>query len=161
MLVVGLDWGRLSHEFVAVEINGRTSLYSGTVENSTSAFEEWANTIESILPGQPVRLAVESGNGLSYPVEVFAGSRGWEVVTLSATSVKAYREHVMRKNNKTDRIDALAIARLAAEMTSSENRGPNHGRAFVGLLVTEIKSSRTRLVSLIDCVNTWLNFGQS
>lgn len=149
MLVVGLDWGRLAHEFEVVdECNARVSLYSGTVENSTLAFDEWGNKIESVLPGHGIRLAVESGNGLSYPVEVFAKSRGWEVVALPVNSVKAYREHVMRKNNKTDRIDALAIARLASEVVSEKPRSqPRKGLRRATRDRDKLAKEKTRLVN--------------
>lgn len=53
-------------------------------------------------------------------------SRGWEVARVTAAAVKAYREHVMGVNNKTDAIDARAIALLGSatqkNLTRSRSR---------------------------------------
>lgn len=119
MICVGLDWGRDSHRFAIAAPSG-DFLKEGVVQNKTWSFESWAKEVES--HGEKVRLVLESGNGLSTPVEVFASSRGWEVARVTAAAVKAYREHVMGVNNKTDAIDARAIALLGSATQKNLSR---------------------------------------
>lgn len=111
MIYVGLDWSRDCHTFEVVDESG-TSLKTGVVQNRTKDFEPWSTEIESL--GAPVRLIVESGNGLSLPIEEHVLSRGWEVRHVEATSVRSYREHVLGCNNKTDKLDARAIALIGS-----------------------------------------------
>lgn len=115
MICVGLDWGRESHRYSVAAQAGKF-LLEGVLLNKTSQFSAWATRIESL--GQQVRLTVESGSGYSSAVEKFASARGWEVTRVSATAVKAYREHVMGQNSKTDEVDAQAIASLGLSASS-------------------------------------------
>ena len=119
MICVGLDWGRDSHTFAIAAKNGDL-LNEGVVENKTWRFESWAKEVE--VHGEKVRLVLESGNGLATPVEAFASSRGWEIRRVTPSAVKAYREHVMGVNNKTDTIDARAIALLGTSTKKNATR---------------------------------------
>ena len=118
MIVVGLDWGRVSHCYAVLDASGRL-LTEGKVANQILDLEAWVRSVEPFQDAdQVVRLAVESGNGLSIPVEEICKARGWHVVAVGADAVKAYRTAVLRKNNKTDTLDALAIAHLGAAADS-------------------------------------------
>lgn len=119
MICVGLDWGRDSHTY-AIAAPGGELLREGVVENKTWRFENWAKEVE--LYGADVRLVLESGNGLATPVEAFASTRGWEVARVTAAAVKTYREHIMGDNNKSDTIDARAIAFLGASSKTPATR---------------------------------------
>ena len=106
MIMVGLDWGRDAHRYVVLgESNERID--AGLLPNKTWAFEAWSKSVESY--GARVRLVLEGGNGLSTPLEEFVSSRGWEVVTITASAVKSYRKHVLGDVNKTDETDAHAM----------------------------------------------------
>jgi transposase len=95
-------------------------LLEGILLNKTSQFSAWASRIESL--GDQVRLTVEGGSGYSNVIEKFAWARGWEVTRVSATAVKAYREHIMGQNSKTDEVDARAIASLGLSAALSHTR---------------------------------------
>ena len=139
MVVIGLDSGRETHCFHAINRGCKTKLGEGVIANKTSVFAEWAAKMEGY--GEPIRLAVEVGNGISTPIEQFAESRRWEVVHVSANAVKSYRENVLGQHNKTDRIDAEAVALLA-----SESRGPGRTKSQCRRELRRVVRDRCHLV---------------
>lgn len=112
-LVVGIDLGRKSaHD--AVVLRRDTGLEVGRSFRFTSSpegFDKLFRKIDAVLnPDEPVDFVIDSPGRAWIPVAAVLKARGFRVYRPSAYRVKKVRQAGHRKN-KTNRIDALALAR--------------------------------------------------
>ncbi|HWI65120.1 MAG TPA: IS110 family transposase [Symbiobacteriaceae bacterium] len=108
---VGVDVHKSAHVGMMVDCFGDPMGKALKVANQVSAFPGWVETIQKRAEGKGVLFGLEDVHGLGRALATYLLSRGYTVKFANAYLTKKERDSV----NKTDRNDALAVARTTAK----------------------------------------------
>jgi len=108
---VGVDLHKATHVGMMVDCYGDPMGKALKVANHPGAFPEWVETIHKRAGGKGVIFGLEDVHGFGRALATFLLGRGYMVKYANAYLTKPERDNV----NKTDRNDALAVARITAK----------------------------------------------
>lgn len=108
---VGVDLHKKTHVAMMVDSYGDPIGKPMKVDNSPAAFGEWLEVVRNRANGMSVVFGLEDVHGLGRGLAAFLIDAGQSVKFVSAYQTKSERDSV----NKTDRNDALAVARITAK----------------------------------------------
>lgn len=159
MHYVGVDIGREQHSWIVLS-EDRKTLASGILPHDSQAYEAWLDYVERLEGEGRVVAAIETRNGLATPLDQLIEARGWKLLTITPEAVRAYRERVLRKCNKTDATDAEALAILAIEMAEAApelkrpRRSLHRATRALEALAKDVTRAKNRLRRLLG--SYWL-----
>lgn len=105
---VGVDLHKAKNVAMMVDCYGDPLGKSMTFANALPAFGPWLDLVTKRAEGKGVVFGLEDVHGLGQALAKYLLSRGQVVKFVNAYMTKRERDEV----NKTDRIDALAVARV-------------------------------------------------
>jgi transposase len=112
---LGIDIAKTS--FVAALWHGDTGQELGEFPNTPDGFQQWLQTTKQatgVLPGESWSLVLEPTGGYELALALFAYEHGIRVSRPNPKQVRDYARGLGQRA-KTDRLDALLLARYAAE----------------------------------------------
>jgi len=109
---LGIDVAQASLS-VAVADGQQAAVYVGEFPNHPTGFEQLVATVNSRWPAQPVQVVVEATGGYEASLVETAHALGWRVSVVNPWRVRQWAKGQGRRT-KTDRQDALLLARFAA-----------------------------------------------
>ncbi|SNV42301.1 transposase [Streptococcus acidominimus] len=119
MLYVGIDIAKNKHDLACIDETGETIIINYRFANSYQGFHQLKLKLKQLSPiTQDVQIALESTGHYSYNIIAFLRELGYTVFAYNPLIIKEFaKSHSLRKT-KTDRKDALLIARkLRSDIT--------------------------------------------
>ncbi|ESV55477.1 transposase [Streptococcus agalactiae LMG 14747] len=119
MLYVGIDIAKNKHDLACIDETGETIIINYRFANSYQGFHQLKLKLKQLSPiTQDVQIALESTGHYRYNISAFLRELGYTVFAYNPLIIKEFaKSHSLRKT-KTDRKDALLIARkLRSDIT--------------------------------------------
>lgn len=119
MLYVGIDIAKNKHDLACINENGESMIVNFRFANSYQGFNDLRLKLEQLSPiTQDVQIALESTGHYNYNIVVFLRELGYNVFAYNPFIIKQFAKSQSLRKTKTDRKDALLIARkLRSDVT--------------------------------------------
>lgn len=112
MLYVGIDIAKSKHDLACIDETGETVITNFRFVNSYQGFHQLKLKLEQLSPiTQDVQIALESTGHYNYNIVVFLRELGYNVFAYNPFIIKQFAKSQSLRKTKTDRKDALLIAR--------------------------------------------------
>ncbi len=111
MYYVGIDVSKYKHDAVVIDGNGELVRKQFTFANDRSGFNELLSAINGLDPLQEKRIGFESTGHYQENLEIFLDGAGLHFMELNALLVHNFKKAGTLRGTKTDKADALTIAR--------------------------------------------------
>jgi transposase len=154
MVTVGLDPHKHTHTVGAIGAAGAQLGRHLTVSDEASAVAKLLAWKDKITPaGEPVIWAIEDGRGLARRLATGLLLAGQQVVWVPVRLMVAERRHGTRRG-KSDPIDALAVARAAANPDNARYLAPASISEIGRDLAHLVNARRDRVAARTRMINT-------
>ena len=119
MLYVGIDIAKNKHDLACIDETGETIIINYRFANSYQGFHQLKLKLKQLSPiTQDVQIALESTGHYSYNIIAFLRELGYTVFAYNPLIIKEFAKSQSLRKTKTDRKDALLIARkLRSDIT--------------------------------------------
>nr|WP_039692419.1 IS110 family transposase [Streptococcus gallolyticus] len=119
MLYVGIDIAKNKHDLACINETGEAMITNFRFANSYQGFHQLKLKLEQLSPiTQDVQIALESTGHYNYNIVVFLRELGYNVFAYNPFIIKQFAKSQSLRKTKTDRKDALLIARkLRSDVT--------------------------------------------
>lgn len=119
MLYVGIDIAKNKHDLACINETGETVITNFRFVNSYQGFNDLKRQLKQLSPiTQDVQIALESTGHYNYNIVVFLRELGYNVFAYNPFIIKQFAKSQSLRKTKTDRKDALLIARkLRSDVT--------------------------------------------
>ena len=119
MFYVGIDIAKNKHDLACMDETGETVITNFRFANSYQGFHQLKLKLEQLSPiTQDVQIALESTGHYNYNIVVFLRELGYNVFAYTPFIIKQFAKSQSLRKTKTDRKDALLIARkLRSDVT--------------------------------------------
>lgn len=119
MLYVGIDIAKNKHDLACIDETGETVIINFRFANSYQGFYQLKQKLEQLSPiTQGVQIALESTGHYNYNIVTFLRDWGYNVFAYNPLIIKEFAKSQSLRKTKTDRKDALLIARkLRSDVT--------------------------------------------
>ena len=119
MLYVGIDIAKNKHDLACIDEKGKTVITNFRFTNSYQGFNGLKLQLEQLSPiTQDVQIALESTGHYNYNIVTFLRELGYNVFAYNPLIIKEFAKSQSLRKTKTDRKDALLIARkLRSDVT--------------------------------------------
>jgi len=111
MFVIGIDVSKYKHDCIVLNDAGDVVIKQFTVANDRSGFNQLLSVINELDPSQEKRIGFESTGHYQGNLETFLENAGLPFMELNALLVHRFRGAGTLRGTKTDKADALLIAR--------------------------------------------------
>lgn len=120
MFYVGIDIAKTKHDLACMDETGETVITNFRFANSYQGFHQLKIKLEQLSPiTQDVQIALESTGHYNYNIVAFLREIGYNVFAYNPFIIKQFAKSQSLRKTKTDRKDALLIARkLRSDVTS-------------------------------------------
>ena len=119
MLYVGIDIAKNKHDLACINETGETVITNFRFVNSYQGFNDLKRQLKQLSPiTQDIQIALESTGHYNYNIVVFLRELGYNVFAYNPFIIKQFAKSQSLRKTKTDRKDALLIARkLRSDVT--------------------------------------------
>lgn len=119
MLYVGIDIAKNKHDLACINETGETVITNFRFANSYQGFNDLKRQLKRLSPiTQDIQIALESTGHYNYNIVVFLRELGYNVFAYNPFIIKQFAKSQSLRKTKTDRKDALLIARkLRSDVT--------------------------------------------
>ncbi|WP_283572580.1 IS110 family transposase [Streptococcus agalactiae] len=119
MLYIGIDIAKNKHDLACIDETGETIIMNYRFANSYQGFHQLKLKLKQLSPiTQDVQIALESTGHYSYNIIAFLRELGYTVFAYNPLIIKDFAKSQSLRKTKTDRKDALLIARkLRSDIT--------------------------------------------
>lgn len=119
MLYIGIDIAKNKHDLACINENGEIMIANFKFANSYQGFVQLMLRLEQLSPlTQDIQIALESTGHYNYNIVTFLRELGYNVFTYNPLIIKEFAKSQSLRKTKTDRKDALLIARkLRSDVT--------------------------------------------
>ncbi len=119
MLYIGIDIAKNKHDLACINENGEIMIANFKFANSYQGFVQLKLRLEQLSPlTQDIQIALESTGHYNYNIVTFLRELGYNVFTYNPLIIKEFAKSQSLRKTKTDRKDALLIARkLRSDVT--------------------------------------------
>ncbi|WP_438836527.1 IS110 family transposase [Streptococcus pluranimalium] len=119
MLYIGIDIAKNKHDLTCIDETGETIIMNYRFANSYQGFHQLKLKLKQLSPiTQDVQIALESTGHYSYNIIAFLRELGYTVFAYNPLIIKDFAKSQSLRKTKTDRKDALLIARkLRSDIT--------------------------------------------
>ncbi|CQR23890.1 transposase [Streptococcus varani] len=119
MLYVGIDIAKNKHDLACIDETGETIIINYRFANSYQGFHQLKLKLKQLSPiTKDVQIALESTGHYSYNIIAFLRELGYTVFAYNPLIIKEFAKSQSLRKTKTDRKDALLIARkLRSDIT--------------------------------------------
>ena len=119
MFYVGIDIAKNKHDLACIDETGETVIANFRFANSYQGFHQLKLKLKQLSPiTQDVQIALESTGHYNYNIVVFLRELGYNVFAYNPFIIKQFAKSQSLRKTKTDRKDALLIARkLRSDVT--------------------------------------------
>ena len=119
MFYVGIDIAKNKHDLACINETGETVITNFRFANSCQGFHQLKLKLEQLSPiTQDVQIALESTGHYNYNIVTFLRDLGYNVFAYNPLIIKEFAKSQSLRKTKTDRKDALLIARkLRSDVT--------------------------------------------
>ena len=111
MFVIGIDVSKYKHDCIVLNDAGEVVRNQFTIANDRSGFNQLLSVINELGPSQEKRIGFESTGHYQGNLETFLENAGLPFMELNALLVHRFKGAGTLRGTKTDRADALLIAR--------------------------------------------------
>lgn len=152
-LYVGIDIAKLSFD-AAFVVNG--TAHHQTFANNTKGFRALATWLSRFYGD--VKITMEATGVYWEKLAYWSVSKGWQVSVVNPLQIKAYATSIAQRS-KTDKLDALLLARFARNEQPALWQPPNNEEYKLRALMRQLRHTRlqlqreqSRLESAPDCI---------
>ena len=112
MLYVGIDIAKNKHDLACIDETGEVVITNFRFANSYQGFNDLKQQLKQLSPiTQDIQIALESTGHYNYNIVVFLRELGYKVFAYNPFIIKQFAKSQSLRKTKTDRKDALLIAR--------------------------------------------------
>ena len=111
MFVIGIDVSKYKHDCIVLNDAGEAVTKRFTIANDRSGFNQLLSVINQLDPSQEKRIGFESTGHYQGNLETFLENAGMPFMELNALLVHRFKGAETLRGTKTDKADALLIAR--------------------------------------------------
>ena len=109
MYHVGIDIAKQHHDFAIIDENGNIILVNSRFDNNRQGFDQLHQQLQSYQ--KPVKIALEDTGHYGFNLLAFLHRKNYEIYTYNPLLVKEFSKSISLRKTKTDKKDALLIAR--------------------------------------------------
>lgn len=123
MLYVGIDVAKAKHDLSVIDDNGTILTKNFRFENSFLGFRELQNHLEQLFQqtNDSITIALEDTGHYAYNLLAFLHKHGYQTFTYNPLLIKEFARSLSLRKTKTDKKDALTIARKLREDVAPEH----------------------------------------
>lgn len=120
MIFVGIDVAKSHHDIAMIDDSGTIILQHLKIQNNFSGFATLQSKLNELAIGQSIYIAMEATGHYSLNILMFLQSLGYPTIAYNPFLIKEFIKATSLRKTKTDRADAISIAKKLASDTAPE-----------------------------------------